>query len=312
MIDAFSLIKKRLRNFGKLPSAIRFYFRVKSKQKSGYDIYLHPVVFFKVILRLFSAPFFRLDSILLPGELSFEKKLNTLISKFKNKELIDNREYFDFDHFKLFIPKFKDAEKVILNDLREVYLDNVYAKHFLMGKPINEGDTVLDLGANIGGFSLWACSQNDNVTSYAVEPHPEIRKALEENIKLNDLEGNIFPISNCISSTNSTLKMSFDKKIFTMTKISETEGDLEVEALTVDSLIERHNIKKVDLIKLDIEGAERVALEGAKTTLKKFKPKLALSGYHLVDDVYYLVNQLLDIQPEYKIVVGSNMHIYAF
>ena len=181
-----------------------------------------------------------------------------------------------------------------------------------MGKPIKEGDIVLDLGANIGGFSLWACSQSKNVTSYAVEPHPEISKALVENIKLNDLENNIFPISNCISSSNSTLKMSFDEKIFTMTKVSDTEGDVEVEALTVDSLIERYHIKKVDFIKLDIEGAERVALEGAKTTLKQFKPKLALSGYHLVDDVYYLVNQLLDIQPEYKIVVGSNMHIYAF
>ena len=80
----------------------------------------------------------------------------------------------------------------------------------------------------------------------------------------------------------------------------------------VDSLVDSFGLTKLDIIKFDIEGAERIAIAGATETLKKFKPKLALSGYHLVDDVYFLIDQLLEIQPDYTIIVGSNMHIYAF
>ena len=83
-------------------------------------------------------------------------------------------------------------------------------------------------------------------------------------------------------------------------------------ATVVDSLVDSFGLTKLDIIKFDIEGAERIAIAGATETLKKFKPKLALSGYHLVDDVYFLIDQLLEIQPDYTIIVGANMHIYAF
>lgn len=308
----FALIKKRFVNFGKLLPAIRYSIKVKERVRNGANIYIHPVVIFKVIFRLFSAPFFKLDSILLPGELGFEKKLNELIRGRISSEKIDNRKYFDFDSFKIFIPNFKNAENVILNDCREVYLDDVYAKHFLMGRPIKDNDVVLDLGANIGGFSLWACTQGNNIKSYAVEPHPKIREELGANIALNKLEENVVCIGKCISSKNEKIRMSFDEDVFTMTRISSSEGAIEVEAVSVDSLVDSLGLAKLDMIKFDIEGAERIAISGATQTLKKFKPKLALSGYHLVDDVYFLIDQLLEIQPEYQIVVGSNMHIYAF
>jgi FkbM family methyltransferase len=308
----FHLIKKRVINFGKLLPAIRYSIKVKTRIRGGARVYLHPVVFFKVILRLFSAPFFKLDSICLPGEQGFEKKLNGLIRGRISLDKIDGRRFFDFDTFKVFVPNFKNAENVILNDFREVYLDDVYAKHFLMGRPIKDNDVVLDLGANIGGFSLWACSQGAGVKCYAVEPHPEIRKELEENVALNRLEDQIVRIGKCISSKNEKLRMSFNEDVFTMTRISSSEGAVEVDAISVDSLVDSFGLTKLDIIKFDIEGAERIAIAGATETLKKFKPKLALSGYHLVDDVYFLIDQLLEIQPDYTIIVGSNMHIYAF
>jgi len=307
----FILVKKRFVNFGKLPSVIRYSLKVKERVRNGANVYIHPVVIFNVILRLFSAPFFKLDSITLPGEIGFEKKLNGLIRKKISSEKIDNRKYFEFDSFKIFVPNFKNAEDVVLNDFREVFLDDVYAKHFLMGKPIKDNDVVLDLGANIGGFSMWACAQGNNVKSYAVEPHPKIHEELKANIALNKLEHQVVCIESCISSKNEKVKLSFDEDVFTMTRISSLEGTDEVDAVSVDSLVGSLGLANLDMIKFDIEGAERTAIAGATQTLKKFKPRLALSGYHLLDDVYFLIDQLLEIQPEYQIIVGSNMHIYA-
>jgi FkbM family methyltransferase len=227
-------------------------------------------------------------------------------------EKIDGKIFFDFKSFKIFVPKFKNAENVLLNDFREVYLENTYGKHFPMGRPINDNDVVLDLGANIGGFSLWACSQGRDVKCFAVEPHPMILAELEANIFLNHLENQIFLIGKCISSKNEKLRMAFNEDVFTMTRISSSDETVEVDAISVDSLVDSLGLTRLDIIKFDIEGAERIAIAGATQTLKKFKPRLALSGYHLVDDVYFLIDQLLEIQPKYKIIVGSNMHLYAF
>ena len=171
---------------------------VNRKIRNGSKIYIHPIVFFKVILRLFSEPLFPLDNVLKLGEHGFGKKLNQLI---KDKIKRGNPDYFEFKDFKIYVPNFKNAEQVILNDFREIYLENVYTKHFFMGKPIKRGDIILDLGANIGGFSLWAANQAKDVKVFAVEPHPKIFKELNLNIALNKLEDSITSIEICIAES---------------------------------------------------------------------------------------------------------------
>jgi FkbM family methyltransferase len=126
------------------------------------------------------------------------------------------------------------------------------------------------------------------------------------------MQNKIFKIEKCISSKNEILSMELNEDIFTMTRISNKKNAIQVDAVTIDSLVESLKLEKLDLIKFDIEGAERIAIEGAAQTLKNMKPKLALSGYHLVDDAYYLIDKILEIQPKYKVIISSNMHIYAF
>ena len=53
---------------------------------------------------------------------------------------------------------------------------------------------------------------------------------------------------------------------------------------TIDKLVEELKLERVDFIKMDIEGAERRALAGARGTLAKHKPRLAIAGYHRPDD----------------------------
>ena len=288
-----------------------FHYRklVNKRVKSGAKIYIHPIVIYKVVLRLFSAPFFPLDRILKPGEKLFENKLNRVIRDSINR---GDNDYFKFGDVKINVPEFKDAEEIILNDFREVYLESVYTKHFIMGKPFNSGDTILDLGANIGGFSLWAASMAENLRIISIEAHPQIFSELVSNISANNLDDSIIPIQKCIAEEDGFQNMMFDSEVFTMTRISDDESSQKIESISIDSLVSSMELPRIDFIKFDIEGAERIAISGAKETLKNHKPKLALSGYHLVDDVYFLIDQIMTIQPEYKIIVGSNMHIYAF
>jgi FkbM family methyltransferase len=58
----------------------------------------------------------------------------------------------------------------------------------------------------------------------------------------------------------------------------------EIEVDTIDNIVKEEKIKRVDFIKMDIEGYERYALKGAIETIKKHKPIIVVSAYHLADD----------------------------
>ncbi len=77
-------------------------------------------------------------------------------------------------------------------------------------------------------------------------------------------------------------------------------GDAAVTTLTIDDLVARRNIERVDWIKLDVEGAERATLEGARETLKRFRPRLAISIYHKPEDLFDLPDLVAEILPDYE------------
>lgn len=72
---------------------------------------------------------------------------------------------------------------------------------------------------------------------------------------------------------------------------------------TLDNLIS----EKVDFIKLDIEGDEQDAIEGAKNTIEKYKPILAVCVYHKAEDWYKIPQMVLDINPDYDIYLRHYM-----
>lgn len=76
-----------------------------------------------------------------------------------------------------------------------------------------------------------------------------------------------------------------------------------IDINTIDNLIKQ----KVDFIKLDIEGAEQDTIEGAKETIKKYHPILAICIYHKAEDWYKIPNMVLDIRNDYKVYIRHYM-----
>ena len=65
----------------------------------------------------------------------------------------------------------------------------------------------------------------------------------------------------------------------------DSGGDTQAPTETIDALVARAAVDRVDFIKLDIEGAELNALRGAQETLRRFRPRLAIAAYHKLDDL---------------------------
>lgn len=83
-------------------------------------------------------------------------------------------------------------------------------------------------------------------------------------------------------------------------------GTSTIHCTTIDALVSQHGLPRVDLIKLDIEGAEEKALEGARQTIQTFKPKLQISIYHTINDLFSLPLRIKQLNPSYTMYVGHH------
>jgi len=171
--------------------------------------------------------------------------------------------------------------------LRQVVKKNQY--HIEL---IKDGDIIIDAGANMGIFSIFVAHTYPNATIYAFEPTPSTFAILKENVKYYP---NI-KISDC--------GLGESEKIASVIIVGGSggtggenyigEGGVPIEIKTIDSLNMR-----VDFLKMDVEGYEANILKGARETIKKYKPVVAMSAYHKLEDKKELPILLKSICPEY-------------
>ena len=76
---------------------------------------------------------------------------------------------------------------------------------------------------------------------------------------------------------------------------------------TFDKLVAELKLDRVDFVKMDIEGAERNAVLGAKETLRRFKPRMALCVYHRPEDPVAIPRAVLDLAPGYHVYTQGLM-----
>ncbi len=170
---------------------------------------------------------------------------------------------------------------------------------------LQEGDAVFDLGANVGLFSTVALAKGCQV--WAFEPTPMTLDILHRNLSLySDGEYTICPYAVTDTTGKATLNINEDfsqDMSLGSNSLKARKGfaAISVDTVSLDDFVEQNGMNRVDFIKADIEGAERLMLKGAKRTLARFAPKLALCTYHLPDDPEVMERLILDANPEYVI-----------
>ncbi|MCL1925701.1 MAG: FkbM family methyltransferase [Syntrophorhabdaceae bacterium] len=173
---------------------------------------------------------------------------------------------------------------------------------------IAPGDTVFDCGANVGFFSVMAA--NHKCTCYAFEPLPQNIKYLEKIIEVNS---HITLVSYAVCDKVGTVYFETSERISSDAKIvsSDVYNSSKMECITLDYFAEKNKINRVDFIKVDIEGAERLLLKGAQGILKEYSPKLSICTYHLPDDSLVLRELILRANPKY-IIKEKYKKMYAY
>lgn len=169
-------------------------------------------------------------------------------------------------------------------------------------KVLKPGDTVLDIGANVGVFSLLASRLvGDQGRVFAVEPVPQNVECLKLMCQLNGLSNvQILPVAVGDQAGSLSLTLAADMMGHSA-KRQKTAESLEVPLRTIDGLVESLGVERVDLIKLDIEGMEAEALAGAASTIVAHRPRLTMAAYHFDDDVERLGGVIRSLRADYQV-----------
>ncbi|MDE2590834.1 MAG: FkbM family methyltransferase, partial [Patescibacteria group bacterium] len=138
---------------------------------------------------------------------------------------------------------------------------------------ISSGMTIVDVGANIGYFTmLFSKLVGPNGKVVAFEPNPRSYSFLEKNVKSNSLQ-NIIAVKKAVSDHSGVTKLflsknnSTDNRIFD-SQIYETDNNREIVDVQVTTLDEHVKDMKVDILKIDVQGAEMTVINGALQTIK--------------------------------------------
>ena len=182
----------------------------------------------------------------------------------------------------------------------------------------------VDIGANQGEFSLFAATIIKDGQIYSFEPVKRQFTTLIKNIELNKLDSIIpfnFGLSNTkgelpiFTSTNTKLHHGNHEGLSTLYPTEERNIIEDTVQLEVFDTLFFESLKRLDFIKIDIEGAELFALQGMKKTIDKFKPEILIeindetfhsAGYSSMDLISFLAE--FGYKP-YKIFRGNLISI---
>jgi len=170
------------------------------------------------------------------------------------------------------------------NIFNEVLIHKIYNP---LGFEIKKGDVVLDIGAHVGTFSIFASEIASKV--YSFEPTQENFKILRENIELNK-RNNIVIDNRAVSFVNGKRELFIDSKnlgghSFYQLLSENKQKRILIETVSLKDLFLQNKIQKVDFLKMDCEGAEYdILFNCQKEVLDKIQ-KISME-YHNINKTY--------------------------
>ena len=197
----------------------------------------------------------------------------------KSKDVLDKLVNFRFSSDLNYMLGFEPAQN-------RQYFDEVL--------DLKPGEVFVDAGGFDGQTSIEFIKRCPDYKSIHIfEPDPNNLDLARNNLSVYP---NINFYTMGLAESKKTLK--FCSGDGSASKVCET-GDMEIRMDAIDNLIE----EPISIIKMDIEGAEEIALQGARMHILKDHPKLAICCYHKFDDLWRIPEQILAIRDDYDISI---------
>lgn len=157
-----------------------------------------------------------------------------------------------------------EVNRKMLPPFKESFFDRVYLKHFEALFSDNLSPTIVDIGGNVGFFSLYMLSQNPKAKVVAFEPMP-FNYAQLKSYNDHYSQFNWTVVNKAVSDQNDPLVLysSTIDGFSTMASLFEHQGKkhkIEVPAVTYSQIVEEFKFEQIDLLKMDCEGSEYAIL----------------------------------------------------
>lgn len=134
---------------------------------------------------------------------------------------------------------------------------------------LRPGDTFIDVGANVGVYTLLASSVAD-VNTWAFEPSSSAFERLQENVELNELDSQVVTVQAAVGSSGGRVSVTTGRDTVNRLVLpGEATQSEEVELVTLDAALTTSARASVRLLKIDVEGFEEQVLEGASDLLEE-------------------------------------------
>ena len=205
--------------------------------------------------------------------------------------------YFKIYNKKIFILKLKNTFKLKLRTrstdiyaFTNVWLVEEYKRE---GFPIESSDNIIDVGAHIGLFTVYAAQFCKNGRIFSYEPVKENFELLKENISLNVLN-NVYIFNNAVSDSTGTIKIYLNQEDQAAhSSYHKSEKYIEANAVSIKDIIDMNKIEVCNFLKLDCEGSEFKILDGIDDNYFDKIKKMCLE-YHILDEKSADLKQLKD------------------
>jgi len=239
-------------------------------------------------------------------------------------ELVDEHsfEHDDLPHHYLGMPlkildvRLKgvaDASPVSMVACKQtLILLNRYRQYFVRRSSFDSvpcsGDVVLDCGACIGDITaLFAGLVGVQGQVHAFDPVPLHVRFCQLQASLNPSLAHMIHVNELAVSNSSRVVHGTTKQVDEI-----SPGGLAVDSFACTSLDEYagKRLDRVDYIKMDIEGAEPEAIDGAARVIREFSPRLAISAYHQPHHLWQIPLKLKEINPGYDLYFGHHSPVF--
>lgn len=152
------------------------------------------------------------------------------------------------------------------------------------GAPVRSGDIVMDCGGYVGDSTKWALQAGASKV-ITIEPSAEALECIRRNLAGEIRQGRVVLYPKGVWDDDGSLYLSHEEKNPASNAVtaSRADGGEKIEVTTVDKVVSELKLDRLDVVKMDVEGAEVRAIRGARNTLNRFRPHLAIATEHTED-----------------------------